>query len=142
MFNETHLIGPLAAMALLVLVVGIRLFSVRVSEMRQKRVRPQAVATSLQMTAALERVQAADNFKNLFELPVLFYVLCICALTLSFTPGWLIGGLWGFVGLRYLHSFIHCTYNNVMHRFWAYAASFLLLFALWGGFLLSVYTIR
>jgi hypothetical protein len=78
LFNETHLIGPLAAMALLVLVVGIRLFSVRVSEMRQKRVRPQAVATSLQMTAALERVQAADNFKNLFELPVLF----LCAVYL------------------------------------------------------------
>jgi len=30
--------------------------------------------------------------------------------------------------LRAVHSFIHCSYNNVMHRFLAYLASSL---ALW-----------
>jgi hypothetical protein len=39
---------------------------------------------------------------------------------------------WAFVALRALHSLIHVTYNRVVHRFAAYAASTLCVFALWG----------
>ena len=39
---------------------------------------------------------------------------------------------WAFVALRYLHSYIHCTYNRVKHRFSAYLFSGLALWALWG----------
>ena len=38
---------------------------------------------------------------------------------------------WAFVGLRVLHSWIHCTYNKVMHRFQAYLAGGVALWALW-----------
>ena len=38
---------------------------------------------------------------------------------------------WAYVGLRYVHSLVHCTYNRVMHRFIAYAASCLVLMLLW-----------
>jgi len=30
-----------------------------------------------------------------------------------------------------VHSAIHCTYNNVMHRFFVYVTSTVLLFGLW-----------
>jgi NAD(P)-dependent dehydrogenase (short-subunit alcohol dehydrogenase family) len=39
-------------------------------------------------------------------------------------------------GRTLAHSAIHCTYNQVMHRFTVYAASSLLLFMLW--FMLGV----
>jgi hypothetical protein len=39
---------------------------------------------------------------------------------------------WAFVALRYLHSYIHCTYNRVKDRFSAYLFSGLALWALWG----------
>jgi hypothetical protein len=45
-----------------------------------------------------------------------------------------LGGSWLFVGLRALHSAIHCTYNNVLHRFYVYVTSTVLLFALWTWF--------
>jgi hypothetical protein len=122
-----------ASLALVVLtfVVGLRMLLVRTREMREKRVHPQAASNSLQMAARLQNVQAADNFRNLCEVPVLFYALVATALALGYTPGWLVAGAWAFVALRIVHSAIHCTYNRVMHRFAVFGASFLLLVVLW-----------
>jgi hypothetical protein len=52
----------------------------RVKEMRSKRIHPQAASTSTKMAARLENIQPADNFRNLFEVPVLFYALAAIAL--------------------------------------------------------------
>ena len=38
---------------------------------------------------------------------------------------------WTFVALRVLHSAIHCSYNKVMHRFYAYVAGGAVLWLLW-----------
>ena len=46
-----------AAMAFLTIAVGIRLFIDRSREMRERRVHPQAVATSRQMAERLQSVQ-------------------------------------------------------------------------------------
>ena len=126
------------AMVLLTFAVGVRMLMARTAEMRAKRVHPQATATSLQMAGKLQNVQAADNFRNLFEVPVLFYALVAVALAVGHTPGWLVLGCWVFVALRVAHSVIHCTYNRVMHRFTAYAIGFLLLVLLWAGFIVSL----
>ena len=42
-----------------------------------------------------------------------------------------LGLAWAYVALRVVHSGIHCTYNRVKHRFFAFAASNLVLWALW-----------
>lgn len=126
------------ALVLLTFAVGLRLLFVRSQEMREKRVHPQAASNSLQMAARLQNVQAADNFRNLCEVPVLFYALVATALALGHTPGWLIAGAWLFVLLRVVHSAIHCGYNRVMHRFAAFGTSFLVLVGLWVGLIVSV----
>jgi hypothetical protein len=120
-------------MVLLVFAVGGRLLLVRVREMRQKRIGPQAVSDSRQVAARFENVQASDNFRNLFEVPVLFYALCAVALATGHVPGWLVAGSWVFVALRIVHSFVHCTYNRVTHRFAAFVTSFALLVLMWLG---------
>ena len=38
---------------------------------------------------------------------------------------------WGYVGARYVHSLIHCSYNDVNHRFATYAVSCVFLLLLW-----------
>jgi hypothetical protein len=111
---------------------------VRVREMRAKRVHPQATATSLQMAAKLEDVRAADNFRNLFETPVLFYALVGVAVGSGFTPGWLVVGAWVYVLLRAAHSAIHCTYNRVMHRFAVFAIGFAFVVGLWTAFVVAL----
>ena len=133
-----HFIFQCVAMVALIFIVGCRLLIVRIKEIQDKRLSLQNVANSLQVSTHLMNVQASDNFKNLFEVPVLFYALCAVAINLSTVPQWIVYGGWVFVILRIVHSFIHCTYNNVGHRFVAFLISFLLVIGLWLGLLASL----
>ena len=136
--NTVQLVGAAFALVVLTGCVGVLLLFKRVREARAKRIHPQAMSTSTKMAVRLEDVQAADNFRNLFEVPVLFYALVAVALAIQQTPGWLVIGAWAFVALRVVHSAIHCTYNKVYHRLTAFAGSFALLMALWVGLFLSL----
>lgn len=138
--NSAHsqLLFPLLALVILSLIVGLRMLFCRVREMRGKRIHPQAAANSVQMAARLEDVQAADNFRNLFETPVMFYALCAMAVALGFVPEWLVLCSWAYVALRYLHSLIHCSYNKVMHRLSVFSLGFFLLIGMWIAYVLSL----
>ncbi|HEY5972450.1 MAG TPA: MAPEG family protein [Pseudoxanthomonas sp.] len=122
---------PALAMVALTVVVWLRLYIVRIPEMRRLRIHPQSVATSAQKSARLVDTRAADNFNNLFEVPVLFYLALIVAyLTGQVTP-LVLGLAWAFVVGRVLHSLIQCSYNKVMHRFTVYSVSTCLVWVLW-----------
>ena len=126
---------PCSALVGVTALVWFKLYADRLGEMRAKRIDPQAVSTARAAAGTLERTQAADNFRNLFEVPVLFYLLCVAiAVNGGSTPGFICAA-WAYVGLRALHSLIHVTYNRVTHRFLEYVASTLLLFGMWVGFL-------
>jgi hypothetical protein len=128
---------PCAAMVGLTAAVWVKLYADRLGEMRAKRIDPQALA-SARATAQLERPQAAENFRNLFEVPVLFYVLCAAlVLTGGSTPGF-VTAAWAYVALRIVHSLIHVTYNRVTHRFLVYVASTLLLFGTWAALIARI----
>ena len=122
---------PAAAMTLLVFAVWLRLFFTRIPEMKRERIHPQSIALSTQAAAKLRDTRAADNFRNLFELPVLFYVALWAGHALSIAIPAFFWLAWLFVLLRVVHSVIHCGYNKVMHRFYAYAAGGWVLWALW-----------
>ena len=125
---------PCVALVGLTALVWVKLYADRLGEMRARRIDPQELATTRAAAGRLERTAAADNFRNLFEVPVLFYLLCVAlALNGGATPG-LVGAAWGYVFLRAVHSLIHVTYNRVTHRFLAYVASTLLLFGMWAVF--------
>ena len=86
-----------------------------------------------------DSASASNNLKNLFELPILFYTAILLSLVLMIQDPLMVQLAWGFVALRVVHSAIHCTYNNVNHRFAAYALSTLFLMFIWirlGAFIL------
>ncbi|MBN8727377.1 MAG: MAPEG family protein [Xanthomonadales bacterium] len=122
---------PAVAMALLTFLVWLRMYASRVGEMRRLRIHPQAVATSAMAAAGFQDTRAADNFRNLFELPVLFYAALGIAFAIGAVDALLLALAWLFVALRVAHSSIHLGYNRVMHRFIAYAAGGFVLWALW-----------
>jgi hypothetical protein len=131
---------PLVAQVALVALVTVRMYITRISEIRARRVNPQAFATTRTAAGVFEDIAAADNFRNLFEVPVLFFaVCCALAITDTVTPSQLVLA-WLFVGLRAIHSFIHVTYNRVVHRFAVYVASTLCVFVMWGLFAVSLWT--
>ena len=133
-----HLAAACLALVLLTFVVGLVMLYSRMLEMRTKRVHPQATSTSLQMAAKLQDVRAADNFKNLFETPVLFYALAAMSIATGYSPVWIVAGSWLFVALRVAHSLIQCTYNKVKHRFAVFCSSFVLLVVLWVAFVVGL----
>lgn len=134
MQQMTPILLPCVAMVALTAFMWLRMYIERIGEMVERRIPAQSLSRSAQAAGKLQRTTAADNFRNLFEMPVLFYALCIClAMTGRASPLFL-AGAWSYVALRVLHSFIHTTYNKVMHRFSVYVLSSVLLFLLWGGF--------
>ncbi|MDE2233919.1 MAG: MAPEG family protein [Gammaproteobacteria bacterium] len=82
---------------------------------------------------------AGRNFSNLFEVPVLFYVLCLTLYVTRSVSIDLLVMAWVYVALRVLHSLIHVSYNKIIHRFFVYAASCFLLLAMWILFAMWLY---
>ncbi|WP_417473512.1 MAPEG family protein [Luteimonas mephitis] len=122
---------PAFAMVVLTLVVWLRMYTTRIAQMKRERIHPQAVATSAQAAARLTDSRAADNFRNLFELPVLFYLALVVAAVAGLATDATLALAWLFVLLRVVHSAIQCSYNKVMHRFQAYLAGSVVLWVLW-----------
>ncbi|MEO8803290.1 MAG: MAPEG family protein [Rudaea sp.] len=122
---------PALAMVALTFVVWLRMFFTRVAQMKRDRIHPQAVATSAQAALKLTDSRAADNFRNLFELPVLFYLAVVITVQFAQVSLTTLVLTWLFVALRIVHSAIQCTYNKVMHRFYAYLTGGAVLWILW-----------
>lgn len=71
------------------------------------------------------------NYMNLLEAPILFYVVCLVYFVTAAATPLVVTLAWTYVALRVLHSLIHISYNNVVHRLAAFAASNVALLVLW-----------
>lgn len=132
------ILWPVIGMVLLTLITWLRLYFERIREIRKRRISPQRIASRRSAAEALELTRAADHFANLFEAPVLFYVLCMSLMVTGLELPVFLAGAWAYVALRVLHAIIHLTYNRVLHRFMAYVASSLVLFLMWAMFACSL----
>lgn len=122
---SSELAIPLVGMMVLTLVVWLWMFVKRFGYIAAHNIEPDDLKTPEQVNAAIpaELAGPANNLKNLFELPVIFYGLCMY-LMLSYTlDNTHVVCAWVFLGFRVLHSIIHCSYNNVNHRFLMYLIS-------------------
>ncbi|KAI4699291.1 hypothetical protein J4E81_005185 [Alternaria sp. BMP 2799] len=72
----------------------------------------------------------ADNFNNLLEQPTQFYAVLLGLSLLDVKDKRTVGLAWAYVGLRFVHSIIHVSTNNVSLRFPVFAASSVALLAL------------
>ncbi|PFG08711.1 MULTISPECIES: MAPEG family protein [unclassified Marinobacter] len=76
-------------------------------------------------------VKLGRNFSNLLEVPILFYAVGIILLTLDINNKIMLGFAWAFVAFRIIHSVIHVTYNNPIHRFLAFLLSSSIVLVMW-----------
>ncbi len=111
----------------------------RISEIRHSGIHPQSFATRNMIANKLKDVTAADNFSNLLEAPILFYVICLILFVVDGVTQTQLFLAWTYVALRAVHSLIHVTYNKVMHRWLAYVTSTLCLFVMWTLFAAALY---
>lgn len=131
MFYKPMLL-PLLAQVLLTFIVWVYLYITRISEIKRKNITPQALnARKKSQELLTDSAGPANNFMNLLEMPVLFYLAILLSLILLVQDQVLIILAWTYVLLRYVHSSIQCTYNKVMHRFQVYFLSCVVLLLIW-----------
>lgn len=128
--NQAAIFIPFFGMMLLTLLVWLYMYYRRLHYLLGSNIDPQRVATPSRAAQVIpERVNyPSDNLKNLFELPVLFYAVCLYLYVTAQVDPFYLACAWIFLTLRVVHSAIQCTINLVPARFAAYMLAAL---ALW-----------
>lgn len=123
------LMQPVIAMMILTLAVWLVMYVRRLGYIARHHIPAQDLATPEKRNATLpESVNLpAYNLQNLFEMPVIFYVLCLLLIALQESDPIQVSLAWAYVALRAAHSAIHCTFNRVIFRFVAYVSSCIVL---------------
>ena len=129
--SELSLVYPMLALVLLTCGVLIKLFRSRVRMVREG-LAPVSYFRVFQGSLEPDFVaKPTRHFTNLFEAPTLFYVACLTAMVAGVTGTAVVALAWGYVAMRYLHTYIHLGPNRVRYRMRAYFGSWLLLLAMW-----------
>ncbi len=68
-------------------------------------------------------LQVRRHHTNLFEWPVVFYVVCLVIFVTGNTDELMQRMAWGYVACRTLHALVHLTFNHVMTRFSCFLTS-------------------
>lgn len=106
----------------LLAVAGLRLTS---------KVHPSHFALGESEKVPLRARLANRNYMNLLELPMLFYAVCVLLYSANAASGTAVQLAWVYVILRIVHSVVHISYNNVIHRLLAFATGNFVLMGLW-----------
>ncbi len=131
MNSATLLLLPIMAQMLMTFLLVVWLGYAKVQSLKSGKVTLDKV--SLSSDAWPDNVKKiSNNFNNQFQLPVLFYILCILVLLRGQSDMTIVILAWTFVLFRLAHSFIHTGSNNVHWRFNAYLGCLVTLFIMWG----------
>ena len=120
--TQTAIFGPFFATIFLTFLVWVYMYIRRIHFISSQQIRPQAFAG----TGKLANISPpgvsnpSDNLKNLFEIPVLFYVLVLYLFVTNQVDSAYVTAAWIFAIFRTLHSTVHCTFNLILLRFYLY----------------------
>jgi len=75
-------------------------------------------------------VRVSNNIDNNFEAPMLFYGVCMVSFMVGATGLFAMVCAFGYVALRYVHSYVHISSNYVPVRLSIFAVSLLVILAM------------
>ena len=115
----TSLYWPMFAQMALTIIVGFSLALQRVAAIRKHGMKHIA-----QNGFPIKAINNGDNFKNQFEVPVIFYALCLFFILSGTVTQTLMTLAWVYVALRVFHAAIHLTNNIIFpYRFVSFVLS-------------------
>jgi hypothetical protein len=124
---------PMFMLVILTMVIMVLTARVRVRSVQTGKV-PQSYYSLMQGHDIPDFVaKTTRNFNNLFEVPTLFYAGGAVYLALDQTGQLPVINAWIFVAARVMHSIIHLSYNNVVHRLTIFAIGNLSVLVMWLG---------
>ena len=123
--SQSTIFHPFLGMMILTSVVWLVMMISRIVFMSTEKIDSQQVQSPDQFNAlAPARIAASGhNFRNLLEVPVLFYGVCIYLFVTTQVDAHYLYAAWTFLAFRVIHSLIQCTVNIVNLRFLAYLVS-------------------
>ena len=129
---ENPLAIPFFGMMLLTIVVWVYMYICRLSYILSEGILAQDLNTPEKLHQLVpEQINApSNNLKNLFELPILFYAGCLYQFIQGDPSLVVVYSAYLFWVFRIVHSCIHCTLNQVLLRFGAYALGAIALFTM------------
>ncbi|MGI9206166.1 MAG: MAPEG family protein [Woeseiaceae bacterium] len=130
--KNTLIFQPFFSLIALTLVIWIAMYVKRTSYILAEKLSLRSVDTPAKMDRVVptEVNLPAYALRNLLELPIIFYVLCLYLFATDSVDQFYLAAAWLFVAGRIIHAAIYCTSNRVMHRFRAYFLSSLILWAM------------
>jgi len=122
---------PLFALAAWTLIVLVLIPIARVRSVRQREIGPDDFKYGESAKVPGHVSVSNRNYMNLLELPMLFYIVGILLYVTGGASYVAMFFAWAYVALRIVHSLIHLTYNQVLHRLAAFTLSNVALVVLW-----------
>ena len=113
---------PLFSLVLLHFMVALRLLTFRLRLGFSKNPSPHVIS---------REDHASKNFKNLFEMPMLFHSAMLLAAFSQVNAPLAVTFAWVYVAARVCHSIVHCTINFVPIRFAFFQLSMISLAVIW-----------
>lgn len=135
--NQEDIIYPLFTMAMLAGLVMALLFYFRLKALLEGKIEPHYLEKHGAESAPPVVVRLTHDLANLFEFPMLFMAAGLLVIVLHKVDEHYVYLAWVYVGLRYIHSVIHVTYNKVLHRASIHFISDMVLVVLWFRILLQ-----
>lgn len=134
--NQTAILWPMILQVALIYAIYFLMFlrrkaavqagSVKVSDFRENRNEPP------------ESLFVRNSLANQFELPVLFFAVCLALYVTNGASVVTVALAWVFAISRVVHAAIHVTSNRIRYRQPAFTLGFLVLLALWALFALHI----
>ena len=129
---------PMFIMVLLTATVGVIAVTSRIRSVTSGAVKIKYYR-AMQGQDVSERITTTTRcFNNMFEVPVLFYVVCTLYISLQATSLFALILAWLFVVFRCVQAFIHLTHNNVLHRMVTFWLAFVCVLLLWTMLVLDI----
>lgn len=129
--KNLDMLSPMCALAAWTFLVLLLIPFVRVRSVRRREISPNDFKFGESQSVPPMVSIPNRNYMNLLELPMLFYVVCLLLYVTGAASHLAVLVAWAYVVLRIVHSLIHLTYNNVLHRLSAFALSNAVLVSLW-----------
>lgn len=137
--RQENILLPLFLLVLFTFGVGIRMLEMRIKAVREDGLNPGYFKLNRggKVPEYLDKV--TRHYANLFELPVLFYVVSLMLYVTQKVDMVFMALAWLFVVTRYIHGYIHITYNDLRHRRMAFLAGTVLVFCIWARLFVSLF---
>ncbi len=131
-------IYPMGLLAIFTLLYSSLIITSRLKAVKEGDVKPSYFREFLNDTPPTYVQKITRQWSNLYEVPVLFYAVCVAILALKIEDTVFVYMAYIFFALRLVQAFIHTTYNKVYHRLLIFFCGMVTVLAMWVRLLLMV----